>query len=136
MQIQPYIFFEGRAEEAAEFYRSAIGITDLEIVRYKDAPKSSPDMTPPNSENKVMHMRFRVGDTIVMASDGRCSGKPAFQGFALSLTAANEAEATRAFNALAAGGQVQLPLQKTFFSPSFGMLADRFGVAWMIYVPQ
>jgi PhnB protein len=91
-------------------------------------------MVPPGSENKIMHMRLRLGDTEVLASDGRCLGQPSFQGFALSLTAANEAEAERLFGALGDGGQVQMPLAKTFFSPSFGMVADRFGVSWMVHV--
>jgi PhnB protein len=81
-----------------------------------------------------MHSVLRIGDSMVLASDGRCLGKPSFQGFALSLTAADEAEAGRLFNVLADGGQVQMPLAKTFFSPSFGMVADRFGVSWMVYV--
>jgi len=91
-------------------------------------------MVPPGSENKVMHSSFRIGDTTVMASDGNCTGKPAFQGFSLSLTVANEGEAERLFSALGNGGQVQMPLTKTFFSPRFGMVADRFGVSWMVVV--
>jgi len=91
-------------------------------------------MVPPGNENKVMHMRFRIGDTEILASDGQCVGQPSFQGFALSLTAPNEAEAERRFGALSDGGQVRMPLAKTFFSPSFGMVADRFGVSWMVYV--
>jgi PhnB protein len=88
----------------------------------------------PGAEDKVMHARVRIGDTMVMASDGRCQGKPDFQGFALSLTAANTAEADRLFAALGDGGEVQMPLCETFFSPRFGMVADRFGVSWMVYV--
>jgi PhnB protein len=91
-------------------------------------------MVPPGSENKVMHASFRIGDSTIMASDGHCQGKPNFQGFSLSLTVANDAEADRLFNALADGGQVQMPLTKTFFAPKFGMLADRFGVGWMVTV--
>jgi PhnB protein len=91
-------------------------------------------MVPPGSENKVMHAQFRVGDSMVLASDGRCQGKTDFQGFSLSLTVLREVDADRLFNALADGGQVQMPLAKTFFSPRFGMVADRFGVPWMVYV--
>jgi PhnB protein len=134
MLVQPYLFFEGRAEEAANFYRDNLGAT-AQILRYKDAPEAPPPgKLPPGSENNVMHMSMKIGDSEVMGSDGMCSGKAAFQGFALSLTARDEAEAQRMFNALANGGQVQMPLAKTFFSPSFGMLADRFGVHWMVYV--
>ena len=132
MQVQPYLFFDGRAEEAVEFYRSKLGAEVTMLTRFKDSPEKS--MVPPGSDDKVMHMSFRIGDTTVMGSDGRCLGQPSFQGFALSLTAPNETEAERLFAALGEGGQVQMPLTKTFFSPRFGMVADRFGVSWMINV--
>ena len=135
MQVQPYLFFDGRCEEAINFYRKAVGAEVIMLMRFKEAPEPhQPGMIPPGAENKVMHAAFRVGDSTVLASDGRCMGKPKFDGFALSLTVANEAEADRAFKALGDGGQVQMPLAKTFFSPRFGMLADRFGVTWMVYV--
>ena len=135
MQVQPYLFFDGRCEEAIEFYRRALGAQVGMLMRFKDSPEPCPEgMVPPGSENKVMHMRFRIGDTEILASDGQCVGQPSFQGFALSLTAPNEAEAERLFGALSDGGQVKMPLAKTFFSPSFGMVADRFGVSWMVYV--
>ena len=132
MQIQPYLSFDGRCEEAIEFYRRTLGAKVEMLMRFKDAPE--PGMSPPEAGDKVMHSALRIGDSMVLASDGRCLGKPNFQGFALSLTAANESEAGRLFNALADGGEVQMPLAKTFFSPSFGMVADRFGVSWMVYV--
>ena len=135
MQIQPYLFFDGRCEEAIEFYKRALGAKVEMLMRFKDSPEPpQPGMCPPGSENKVMHACFRIGDTAVMASDGRCQGKPSFQGFSLSLTVKNEAEADRLFAALGDGGQVQMPLGKTFFSPRFGMVADRFGVSWMVIV--
>jgi PhnB protein len=135
MQVQPYLFFDGRCEEAINFYRKAVGAEVIMLMRFKESPEPhQPGMIPPGSENKVMHAAFRVGDSTVLASDGRCTGKPKFDGFALSLTVANEAEADRAFKALGDGGQVQMALAKTFFSPRFGMLADRFGVTWMVYV--
>ncbi|MBI2312593.1 MAG: VOC family protein [Betaproteobacteria bacterium] len=135
MQVQPYLFFEGRCEEAIEFYSAALGAEVEMLMRFKDSPEPpQPGMIPPGAENKVMHASFRIGDTAVMASDGRCLGKPSFQGFSLSLTAANEAEAERLFAALGKRGQVQMPLAKTFFSPRFGMVADRFGVSWMVIV--
>jgi PhnB protein len=135
MQVQPYLFFDGRCEEALEFYRTALGAEVTTLMRYKDSPApSAPGMVPPGSENKVMHASFRIGEATVMASDGRCEGQPRFQGFALSLTVRNGAEAERLFAALAKGGQVQMPLTKTFFSSHFGMVADRFGMSWMIYV--
>ena len=135
MQVQPYLFFDGRCEEAVEFYKGALGARVEMLMRFKDAPEQPPPgMVPPGSEAKVMHACLRIGDTALMASDGRCQGHPSFQGFSLSLTAADEAEADRLFAALAEGGQVQMPLGKTFFSPRFGMVADRFGVSWMVVV--
>ena len=135
MHVQPYLFFDGRCEEAVEFYRIVLGAEVTMLMRFKDSPEPPPPGTvPPGSENKVMHTSFRIGETTVMASDGRCEGRPSFQGFALSLTVAHEAEADRVFAALADGGQVQMPLTKTFWSPRFGMVADRFGVSWMITV--
>ncbi len=135
MQVQPYLFFDGSCEEAIEFYRTTLGAEVAMLMRFRDCPDPpAPGMVPPGAENKVMHSELRIGDSTVMASDGRCQGKPDFQGFSLSLAAANEAEAHRLFAALAEGGQVRMPLAKTFFSPCFGIVADRFGVSWMIIV--
>jgi len=135
MQVQPYLFFDGHCEEAIEFYRKTLGAEVTVLMRFKDSPEPpQPGRVPPGSENKIMHSSFRIGDTTVMASDGQCAGRASFQGFSLSLTASNEAEAERLFAALGDGGQVQMPLTKTFFSPRFGMVADRFGVSWMIVV--
>ena len=135
MQVQGYLFFEGRCEEAVNFYVEALGAKVETLMRYKDSPEPpQPGMCPPNSAHKIMHGTVRIGDTVLMVSDGGCSGKPEFAGFALSLDAPNEAEAQRMFAALGAGGQVRMPLGKTFFSPCFGMVADRFGVLWMVIV--
>ena len=138
MQVQPYLFFDGRCEEAIEFYRKALGAEVATLMRFKDSPEpAQPGMCPPGSENKVMHASFRIGDTTVMASDGRCTGQPSFKGFSLAIAAPSDAEAEKLFAALADGGQVQMPLTKTFFSSRFGMVADKFGVGWMIVVePQ
>jgi PhnB protein len=135
MPIQPYLFFDGRCEEAINFYRNNLGAEVTMLMRFKDSPEPpQPGSCGPNDGDKVMHASLRVGDTTILASDGRCEGRPTFQGFALSFTVPNEAQADRLFNALSAGGQIQMPLAKTFFSPRFGMVADRFGVSWMIYV--
>jgi PhnB protein len=135
MQVQPYLFFDGRCEDAIDFYRSTLGAEVEMLMRFRDSPDPPPPgMIPPGGENKVMHAALRIGDATVLASDGRCLGKPSFQGFALSLTVSSEAEANRMFASLADGGQVQMPLAKTFFSSRFGMVADRFGVSWMVYV--
>jgi len=137
MPIEPYLFFEGRCKEALDFYVKALGAKVEMMMRYSESPEPAPPgKLPPGSEQKVMHAVLRVGDARVMASDGLCSGKPDFGGFSLCVTAAGEAEAKRMFNALAAGGHVQMPLSKTFYSPCFGMVTDRFGVGWMILVPQ
>jgi PhnB protein len=135
MRVQPYLSFDGRTEEAFEFYRNAVGAEQVMLLRFKDAPVPlDPKMVTPGTENKVMHMQFRIGETTVMASDGRCQGKAQFQGVSLSLTVPNDAEAQQRFAALADGGQIHMPLGKTFFSSSFGILVDRFGVHWMISV--
>ncbi len=134
MQIQPYLFLEGRCEEALAFYRDALGAEVTMLLRYADAPGGAPPMVPPGAEQKVMHASFRVGETTVLASDGRCQGQPRLEGFALSLTVASAADADRFFTALASGGEVRAPLTATFFSPRFGMVADRFGVLWRVYV--
>lgn len=135
MQVQPYLFFDGRCEEAIEFYRRALGAEVEFLMRNKDSPEPPPPgMIPPGSENKVMHASLKIGDSIVMASDGHCAGNPRFDGFSLSFTVPTEADAERVFAALADGGKVTMPLAKTFWSPRFGMLTDRFGVGWMINV--
>ncbi len=132
MQVQPYVFFEGRCEEALEFYRRTLGAEVTMLMRYKDSPE--PAMCRPGDQNKVMHASVRIGDSTVLVSDGRCEGRASFQGFALSATVIDDAEAERVFAGLAEGGKVQMPLAKTFFSSHFGMVVDRFGVLWMVYV--
>lgn len=135
--IQPYLFFDGKCEEAIEFYKRALGAEVNMLLHFKDSPEpQKPGCLPPGAENKVMHAQLQIGDNIIMASDGRCSGATEFKGFALSLTVPTEADADKAFNALADGGQVQMPLDKTFFSARFGMVADKFGVFWMVMVRQ
>ncbi len=132
--VQPYLFFGGRCEEALEFYRTALGARVEMLMRYKESPEAPPPgMVPPGYENKVMHATFHIGEGTLMASDG-CGEAPTFAGFSLSLAVATEAEADRAFAALAKGGEVKMPLAKTFWSPCFGMLTDRFGVGWMVSV--
>ena len=131
--VQPYLFFGGHCEEALEFYRSALGAEVQMLMRYKESPEPQPGM-PDCFEEKVMHASFRIGETTLMASDGMCEGKPAFDGFSLSITVPDEAEADRVFAALAEGGLVTMPLEKTFWTPKFGMLTDRFGVGWMVNV--
>ena len=133
--VQPYLFFNGSCEQAVEFYRTALGAEVEMMLRFKDSPEPpAPDMVPPGFESKIMHASFRIGATTLMASDGCSAEKPNFDGFSLSLAVPNEAEADRAFAALAAGGQVRMPLGKTFWSPRFGMVQDRFGIGWMISV--
>ena len=137
MLVQPYLFFDGRCEEAIEFYRKKLGAEVTAMLRFKEAPEPHPPgMIPPGAENKVMHSSFRIGETEVMASDGECQGKPSFEGFSLTISVKNEPEAERLFAALSDGGQVRMPMAKTFFSSRFGMVADRFGVGWMVIVQQ
>ena len=133
MHIEPYLDFNGRCEEALEFYKRVLGAEVTALMRFSDSPHPHPPgMVPPGAENKVMHTEFRVGGSKLLASDGRCLGKPNFQGVSLSLTAATPGEAERVFAALGDGGQAQMPLTETFFAKRFGMVADRFGVSWMI----
>ncbi|MGH7875955.1 MAG: VOC family protein [Candidatus Binatia bacterium] len=137
MQVQPYLMFDGRCDEAIEFYKSALGAEVTMLMRFKDSPEPQPPgMLPPGAENKVMHSSLRIGESTLMASDGECRGQANFQGFSLTLPASNDAEAERLFAALSDGGKVCMPLTKTFFASRFGMVADRFGVSWMIIVPQ
>ena len=134
--VNPYLLFDGRCEEAIEFYRSTMGAEPLMVTHYKDAPAEAKAQQqqcgPAISENKVMHARLRIGDSTIMLSDGPGSGK--FGGFSLSLTPPTPADAERLFAALSAGGRIEMPLNKTFFSPAFGILTDRFGVKWMVFV--
>jgi len=133
MQIQPYLQFDGRCEEAIEFYKRALGAQVVMMMRVKDSPEPPPPgRIAPGSENKVMHATLRIGESVVMASDGCNSGKTNFAGFSLSLPVASDAEAERLFNALSDGGKVCMPLSKTFFASRFGMVNDRFGVSWMV----
>jgi PhnB protein len=132
MHVQPYLDFNGRCDEALEFYKTAVGAEVAMLMRWKDSPDKS--MCTAENADKVMHSQFQIGDSTIMASDGRCTGKPNFHGVALTISANTEAQADKLFNALAEGGQVTMPLAKTFFSPKFGMVADKFGVGWMVLV--
>ena len=132
MKVQPYLNFEGRCEEALEFYKKAIGAKVEMMMRCKDAPE--PSQISPGLENKILHSSFTIGSSMIMATDGYNKNNANFEGISLALSATNEGEAKRLFGALADGGQVRMPLTKTFFSPAFGMLADRFGVPWMVVV--
>ena len=133
--IEPYVFFNGCCEQAVEFYRQALGAQVEMMMRYKESPEPpKPGMLPPGFENKIMHASFRIGQTTVMASDGCSAEAASFNGFSLALSVPTIAEADRIFAALSDGGQVRMPLAKTFWSPRFGMVADRFGIGWMISV--
>lgn len=129
MKVTPYLMFDGRCEEALAFYKKAVGAEIGMLMRFKEAPEAT---CTPGADNKVMHAAFKIGDTLLMATDGDNKGKPEFKGISLSLNAKDEADAARIFNALGEGGTVQVPLNKTFFARSFGMLADKFGVTWMV----
>jgi PhnB protein len=135
MLVQTYLAFEGRCEEAIEFYRRAVGAEVQMLMRFKDSPEPPPPgKMAAGSENKVMHATLKIGETTLMASDGYCSGKTSFQGFSMSIAVRDVAAADKVFAALSEGGQVTVPLAKTFWSPCFGMLTDRFGVSWMVSV--
>ena len=133
MQVQPYLFFDGRCEEALEFYKKAVGAKVEMLMRFKQAHDQS--MISPGSADKVMHGSIKIGESTLLVSDGRNTGKPNFQGFSLTIYGKDEAEADKLFGALSEGGEVRMPMDKTFFARRFGMLADKFGVGWMIIVP-
>src|SRR3954465_14001005 len=130
MNVEPYLFFDGRCEEAIEFYKKAIGAEVTALMHFKDSTMPPQQPMPPGYENKVMHAGIKVGSSTIMASDGDCGGQSKFEGFSLTLNATNAAEAERLFKALSEGGQVTMPIGKTFFSPAFGMVQDRFGLGW------
>lgn len=135
MKIDPYLFFDGRCEEAIEFYKQALGAKPEFVMRYAESPEPPPPgMLPPGSEQKIMHASVHIGGALVMMSDGRCGGDTDFKGFSLSLDCPDADQAREAFAALADGGQVTMPLAKTFWAPLFGMVTDRFGVGWMVGV--
>jgi PhnB protein len=132
LAIQPYLYFGGRCEEALTFYSEKIGAKIEMLMRFKDSPDPlPPDMLEPGFEDKVMHATFHIGESTLMASDG-CGGGGNFDGFSLSLAVKTESEANQLFAALAEGGEIKMPLGKTFWSPGFGMLTDKFGMGWMI----
>ena len=135
MQVEPYLFLEGRCDEAIEFYRKAFGAELTMLMRFSESPEP-PACDSAGNEDKVMHAEILIGKTTLMLSDGLCQGPPNFQGFSLSLSVADETDAERLFTELSEGGEVQMPLGKTFWSPLFGMVADRFGVSWMIHVEK
>jgi PhnB protein len=132
--VQSYVFFDGKCEEAIEFYKKALGAEVKMLMRFKDSPEPPPPGCAPHDANKVMHAQFQIGETVIMGSDGKATGNPKFEGFALALSVKTEADADKAFNALANGGKVEMPLAKTFFSARFGMVEDKFGVFWMVLV--
>jgi PhnB protein len=133
MPIEPYLNFDGRCEEAIEFYKKALGAEVVRLMRYSESPEPPPPgRVAPGTENKIMHSTLRIGGSNIMASDGYCKGSAEFKGITLSLPVADEAAADRAFNALSDGGKIHMPLTETFFAKRFGMLSDRFGVPWMI----
>lgn len=138
MKVEPYLFFNGRCEEAMAFYKEAIGAEVTFQMRTNEAPEQPPPGSIPEGfGNKIMHANLRIGDTMLMVSDGNSNMQPSFKGFSLSLSVDDAAEAERKFTALQkGGGKVTMPLGKTFWSPAFGMLEDKFGVGWMVIVPS
>lgn len=136
MQIQPYVFFDGRCEDALRFYADTLGAEVLFKMQYKDAPPEANRPADPKSDDKVMHASVRIGESTVMMSDDCMSPQVIRSGFSLSVTADSLAEGEKLFNALAEGGKVNLPWQATFWSKGFGMLTDQFGVNWMVTIPD
>ncbi|HEY0074603.1 MAG TPA: VOC family protein [Abditibacteriaceae bacterium] len=136
MQVQPYLFFDGRCEEALDFYREKLGAEVIMMMRFKEMPASEGHAIAPGSEEKILHATFRIGDSLIMASDGMNGGQPKYEGFSLTLSVADDAEAERIFALISEDGQVQMPIGPTFWTSRFGMAADKFGVGWMVNVEQ
>lgn len=135
-RLTPYLFFSGRCEEAISFYMSHLGAEQLFLMRFNDSPDATPPgMLAPGFETKVMHSTVRIGETIVMMSDG-CDAETKFSGFRISIALPTEADAQRVFAALSQGGTVEMPLTKTFWSSCFGMLTDQFGIGWMVTLEE
>jgi PhnB protein len=134
MNVAAYLNFDGRTEEAIQFYQKELGAELVMLMRFKDNPEPQPGMTPPNSDEKVMHSEFRIGESRIFASDMHCASQTKFQGFTLSIEVDTDDEAKRVFANLSQDGQVMMPLSKTFFASSFGSLTDKFGLAWMVIV--
>ena len=130
MQVQPYLSFEGKCDDAIAFYKEAVDAEVQMLMRFKEAPDQS--MITPESAEKVMHSALKIGESVVMASDGRCSGEPGFRGVTLSLSVKSPEDAEKYFKALSEGGHVGMPMSQTFFASRFGMLTDKFGVGWMV----
>ena len=133
MKVQAYVTFDGRCEEALEFYKKSIGAVVTGLMRWKDSQDK--DMRgPPGYEEKIMNASFRIGETELMADDGMGEKPAEFKGMTLAIEVADDAEAKRVFTALGEGGSITMPLMKTFWTSSFGMLTDKFGVPWMVNV--
>jgi PhnB protein len=132
-QVQPYLFFGGRCEEAIDFYRKALGAELVMLARFNEAPEPQPGL-PECFATKVMHASLRIGETVIMASDGRCEGQQNYEGFSMSINVPDDTEAERVFGALGEGGLVTMPLAKTFWASKFGMVQDKFGIGWMVSV--
>ena len=130
MHVNPYLMFDGRTEEALEFYKETLGAEVTALMRFSDNPE--PGYNPPDSADKVMHCTFKIGNQELMASDGDCAGKGEFKGISLTLTLATPADAEEYFAALSTSGQIQMPMSETFFAERFGIVADKFGVSWMV----
>ena len=136
MNVQPYLSFEGRCEEAIDFYKSTVGAKVEMMMRFKEAPADQQATISAEAKDKVMHAALKIGDATVMASDGYCTGKASFSGVSLALTADSPAEADKLFNALSKDGQVTMPMTETFFANRFGTCSDKFGVTWMVINPR
>lgn len=132
MKMSMYLFLDGRTEEAIAFYKKTLGATVGMMMRHSENPEPRPGTMPPGAENKIMHASIKIGGDVLMLSDGHCTGKPNFQGFAMSLAVGSDAEAEQLFKELSAGGHVTMPMATTFFASRFGMCTDKFGLGWMV----
>jgi PhnB protein len=131
--LNPYLFYSGNCEAAFKYYEKVLGGKIEFMMRANEGPA---DMKPePGFENKIMHVRMSVGGQVLMASDAPPGHFHNPQGFAVSLTVHDLAEAERKFKALAEGGKETMPFTKTFYAKGFGMCTDQFGTPWMVNCP-
>ncbi len=130
MELSPYLMFDGRCEAAFRFYEQCLGAKVIMMMTYDEAPAGA-DIAP-NTSKKVMHARLAVGDRVLMGSDAPADRFRPMQGFSITLSIAEPAEAERVFDALAKNGKINMPMAETFWAKRFGMVVDQFGTPWMV----
>jgi len=133
MNVQTYLFFDGRCEEAIEFYKAVFGADLLYSMRFREGP---PNLVTAENEEKIFHATMRFGETVINLSDDLKQERGSFGGFAILAHLDNDASAEEAFESLQEGGRVGMPIQEVFWASRYGIVTDRFGVTWKIQAGQ